>query len=256
MPAEPPRAETMRPDRARSMAVLEAVREKRPRVHCLTNSVARAFTANALLALGAVPSMSHDAAEVGAFVETADALLVNLGTLDAAMLAAMLAALDVAEARGMPWVLDPVFADRSPARVAYTAQFLTRRPAVLRLNEAEAAALGAEDLEAARLAGTIVALSGESDRIFGRNKTCVTDLGDPLMSRVTAIGCALGAVIAAFVSVSDDGLDGVCAAVHVFGAAGSLAGTKAEGPGSFAPAFLDALYALDAASFAETEDGR
>ena len=99
----------MRADLTRSLAVLNAVRGKGRRVHCLTNSVARAFTANVLLVIGAVPSMSHDAPEAGAFVENADALLVNLGTLDAAMRAAMMTAIGVADARGLPWILDPVF---------------------------------------------------------------------------------------------------------------------------------------------------
>lgn len=246
----------MRPDPARSLAVLDAVRGKSPQVHCLTNSVARAFTANVLLAIGAVPSMSHDASEVGAFVDTAEGLLVNLGTLDAAMRAAMVAAIDVAEARGLPWVLDPVFADRSPARAAFAGELLARQPAALRLNEAEAAALGADELDAARHAGTIVALSGEIDRISGPNKTCESDLGDPLMRQVTAMGCALGAVIAAFIATSDDRFDAVCASVHVFGAAGSHAGSFAAGPGSFMPAFLDALFTLDARALSQREEGR
>jgi hydroxyethylthiazole kinase len=250
------RSEFARPDPACSLAVLNAVRGKGPRVHCLTNSVARPFTANVLLSIGAVPSMSHDAPEVGAFVETADALLVNLGTLDAAMRAAMMMAIDAAEARGLPWVLDPVFANRSSPRAEFADELLARRPAALRLNDAETAALGTGNLDAARCAGTIVALSGEIDRISGPQESCQTDLGDPLMRQVTAMGCALGAVIAAFIGVSDDRFDGVCAAVHVFGAAGSLAGSRASGPGSFVPAFLDALFALNAASFAETEKGR
>ncbi len=246
----------MRPDLARSLAVLDAVRGKAPRVHCLTNSVARAFTANVLLAIGALPSMSRDTSEVGAFVDTADALLVNLGTLDAAMRAAMAAATDVAKARGRPWVLDPVFADRSPARAAFAGDLLARRPAVLRLNEAEAAILGADQIAEARQGDTIVALSGEIDRISGQSGTCEIVSGDPLMRKITGMGCALGAVIAAFIATSDDRFEAVCAAVHVFGAAGSLAGSLARGPGSFVPAFLDAIFTLDAKSFAQAEKGR
>lgn len=246
----------MRADAARSLAILDAVRGKNPRVHCLTNSVARAFTANVLLAIGAVPSMSHDASEVGAFVENADALLVNLGTLDAPMRAAMMTAIGVAEARDLPWILDPVFADRSAARAAFAGELLARQPAALRLNEAEVAALDAGNVDTARGGGTIIAETGEIDRISGPHKTCETNLGDPLMRQVTAMGCALGAVIAAFIAVSDDRFNGVCAAVHIFGAAGSLAGSRASGPGSFVPAFLDALFTLDAASLAELEKGR
>ena len=32
--------------------ILERLRERRPRVHCITNAVAQAFTANMLLAVG------------------------------------------------------------------------------------------------------------------------------------------------------------------------------------------------------------
>ncbi|HSG95189.1 MAG TPA: hydroxyethylthiazole kinase [Afifellaceae bacterium] len=246
----------MRADPARSLVILDTVRAKAPRVHCLTNSVARAFTANALLAIGAVPSMSHDAPEVGAFVENAGALLVNLGTLDVAMRAAIMTAIDAAEARELPWVLDPVFADRSSPRAVFANELLARRPAALRLNDAEAAALGAGNLDVQRRASTIIALSGKIDRISGPRAVCDIALGDPLMRRVTAMGCALGAVIAAFIAVPDERFDAVCAAVHVFGAAGSLAGFRASGPGSFVPAFLDALYNLDAKSFADAEKGR
>ena len=38
--------------------LLERVRRTAPRVHCITNAVAQHFTANVLLALGAVPSMT------------------------------------------------------------------------------------------------------------------------------------------------------------------------------------------------------
>ena len=250
------RPDPARPDPALSLGLLEAVRGKNPRVHCLTNSVARAFTANVLLAIGAIPSMSRDTSEVGAFIDTADALLVNLGTLDAAMRAAMVAGIDVAEARGRPWVLDPVFAERSPARAAFAGELLARRPATLRLNEAEVAVLGAGYIAAVRRGGTIVAETGKIDQISGRRETCEIDCGDPLMRQVTAMGCALGAVIAAFIATSDDRFDAVCAAVHVFGAAGSRAGSLACGPGSFVPAFLDALFALDARTLSQIEEGR
>ncbi len=63
-------------------ALLERLRARSPRVHCITNAVAQNFTANVLLAAGAVPSMTLSAEEIGAFVAGADALLVNLGTFD------------------------------------------------------------------------------------------------------------------------------------------------------------------------------
>src|SRR5881227_2629103 len=99
--------------------ILARLRARSPRVHCITNSVAQTFTANTLLAAGAVPSMTLAAQEIGAFVARADALLVNLGTFDAERRAATAAALEVAAERRIPWVLDPVFVDRSEPRAIY-----------------------------------------------------------------------------------------------------------------------------------------
>src|SRR5689334_20454216 len=119
--------------------ILARIRARRPRVHCITNSVAQNFTANMLLAAGAVPSMTTDPAEIREFVASADALLVNLGTLDAVRQAAIKAAL--AETEHMPWVLDPVFVDRALSRATFALELAARRPNVMRLNDAEFAAL-------------------------------------------------------------------------------------------------------------------
>src|SRR2546423_1494447 len=72
--------------------ILARLRVRAPRVHCITNSVAQAFTANTLLAVGAIPSMTLAVDEIGAFVARADALLVNLGTFDEERRAAEVAA--------------------------------------------------------------------------------------------------------------------------------------------------------------------
>ena len=110
-------------------------------MHCITNAVAQTFTANTLLAAGAVPSMTLAADEIGAFVARADALLVNLGTFDEERRAATAAALEVAAERGIPWVLDPVFIDRSAARADYAKSLVAQKPDAVRLNGAEFAAL-------------------------------------------------------------------------------------------------------------------
>ena len=109
--------------------ILERIRARRPRVHCITNAVAQNFTANMLLAAGAVPSMTIAAKEVRAFAARADALLVNLGTFDPERQKASLAAIAVANKAGIPWVLDPVFIDRSPPRAAFAKQLLAKKPA-------------------------------------------------------------------------------------------------------------------------------
>src|ERR1700684_1307426 len=95
--------------------VMARIKSRAPRVHCVTNSVAQAYTANILLAAGAIPSMTISREEIAAFATSADTLLVNLGTFDAERRAAIERALGAARP-GAPWVLDPVFIERSAAR--------------------------------------------------------------------------------------------------------------------------------------------
>ncbi|MTW15313.1 hydroxyethylthiazole kinase [Rhodoplanes serenus] len=234
--------------------VLARLRERRPRVHCITNTVAQAFTANVLLAAGAVPSMTHSAEEVAAFVGSADALLVNLGTLDGERRAAIDLAVDAAVANARPWVLDPVFVDRSPLRRDVAAGLLVRRPAVVRLNETEFAALAAAPAgppETAALAafaaeaGSVVALTGATDRITDGRRLAGVANGHRWMARITAMGCAGAALVAACLAVEDDAWLAAVAGHVVLGVAAERAAVVSSGPGSLAVAILDALSDLD-----------
>jgi hydroxyethylthiazole kinase len=231
--------------------ILMRLRARGPRVHCITNAVAQTFTANTLLAAGAVPSMTLSAGEIGAFVARANALLVNLGTFDAERRAAAAAALQVAAERRIPWVLDPVFIDRSAARADYAKSLVAQKPNAVRLNGAEfAALLGAEPEDAALAAyardtRAVMALTGTVDRIADGAQQTLIENGHPLMARVTAMGCAASALTAAFLAVESDAFKATASALLCFGVAGGLAGERASGPGSFPAALLDALYALD-----------
>jgi hydroxyethylthiazole kinase len=66
------------------------------------------------------------------------------------------------------------------------------------------------------------------------------------MDRVTAMGCAGSALVAAFLAVEPDPITAAASALLVMKVAGATAAAEAHGPGSFVPAFLDAVYALDA----------
>src|ERR687885_1586722 len=89
-------------------ADLAALRERKPLVHQITNYVVMNETANATLALGALPVMAHAREEVEEMVGLAGALVINIGTLSAPWIESMLAAGRAPSARGIPVVLDPV----------------------------------------------------------------------------------------------------------------------------------------------------
>jgi hydroxyethylthiazole kinase len=235
-------------------ALLECLRARSPRVHCITNTVAQNFTANALLAAGCIPSMTLSTEEIGGFVASSDALLVNLGTFDAERRQASEIAIAAAAERGIPWVLDPVFVDRSPARAEFARGLIAMKPAAVRLNHTEFTTLAGAEVSAEALAafarqhGCVVALSGKADLIGDGARVVTIENGHALMSRVTAMGCAGSALLAACLAVGEDAFSASAAAMLMLGVAGEIAAETTKGPGSFAAAFLDALYTLEAPS--------
>ena len=224
---------------AHAAAMLGRLRMDGPRVHCLMNSVVQGLVADGLSALGAIPSMTSSPGEVPHFARKADVLSVNLGTLDDQRRVAIGLALDVAEARAIPWVLDPAHCDYSPPRLALAQELLSRGPSAVRANEAEFAVLEVP-------MGVANIRTGRTDRIALAGQALVVGNGDPLMARVTGTGCLSAAVAAAFLAVDDDRLAACAAAMLVMGVAAEIASDTAQGPGSFKPALLDALHCLDA----------
>lgn len=231
--------------------ILARLRAQGPRVHCITNSVAQSLTANTLLAVGAVPSMTIAADEVGLFVRGAGALLVNLGTLDGDRRAAIGVAIDAAIEDGRPWLLDPVLINRSEPRASYARELVLRKPKMVRLNHAEYLTLTGlqpdKDALARYASGheVVVGLTGATDLVADGTRLIAIANGHPLMSKVTALGCAASSLAAACLAVERDAWCASAAALLVMGVAGEIAAKRARGPGSFAVEFLDALYSLD-----------
>ncbi len=214
----------------RAEEALSKLRSERPLVLCLTNTVAENFTANVLLALGATPAMIHDPEEAAELASKAGAVLVNVGTVTHSQADAMRAAIVAANAAGVPWVLDPVAADRLSFRGGLVREFLQLKPTLVRGNAREMKWVGD--------CGDIVTLAtGPVDRVG--DWTC--DRGHPLLSRVTATGCAQGAVAAAFCAVEKDARVAAVGAARVMALAGEMAVKRAQRPGSFQIALLDAL---------------
>jgi len=232
-------------------ALIERLRVRSPRVHCITNAVAQNFTANVLLAAGAVPSMTLSVDEIGRFVVGADALLVNLGTFDRERREATAIAVGTATDENVPWVLDPVFIDRSAARADFARALVNRAPKAVRLNAAEFTALSgnepARDALAAyaRATKSVIGLSGAIDLVGDGERLAVIANGHVLMAKVTAMGCAASALVAASLGIERDAWLATAAALTIAGVAGELAAEKAAGPGSFAVAFVDTLFNLD-----------
>jgi hydroxyethylthiazole kinase len=69
--------------------------------------------------------------------------------------------------------------------------------------------------------------------------------GSYLQPKITATGCALGALIAAYSAITTPTIACISAHVH-FAIAGKLAFEKVQTVGSFNVAFLDYVYSINA----------
>jgi len=65
--------------------VLERIRTRTPRVHCITNVVAQNFSANMLLAVGAIPSMTIAPDEIVEFAARAEIFAARVDDVRAAL---------------------------------------------------------------------------------------------------------------------------------------------------------------------------
>ncbi len=245
------------------VADLAEVRKKAPLTHVLTNIVVTNWTANVLLAAGASPAMVIAEEEVSEFAAIASGILINVGTITSFDAKAQKAAAIAAQKAGTPWVLDPVAAGFLQFRTEFATELLNYKPTVIRGNASEILALAgavgggkgvdstAQSSEAIPLAkilsqrtGAIVAVSGEVDYITNGKETVAVPGGHILMTKVTGVGCSLGALIAAFLGIQKDPMQAAVSASAVFAIAGLRAAEQSAGTGSFAVAFLDQLSNL------------
>lgn len=243
---------------------LDALRERSPLVHNITNFVVMNVTANILLAVGASPVMAHSPDEVSDMVSLADALVLNIGTLEETWVSAMIEAGRAANDKGIPVILDPVGSGATPYRTRSVGRILDAcRVSVLRGNASEVlslsdlavttkgvdSSLGLTDegvdvcREMAGRLDLVVAVSGEEDCITDGRQTFRVKNGHPMMARVTGLGCGLSATVGAFCAVRpDDIMRSSAAAFGFYGLCGEMASRLSKGPGSFEVAFLDTLY--------------
>ncbi len=257
-------------DAAAAGRCLDMIRQRRPLIHNITNLVVTNSTANALLALGASPAMVEGADEVEEFVAKSATLVVNLGTMSADRAAAMRLAVAAARRAGTPWVLDPVAVGVMRYRSQLARDLLAHAPAAIRGNASEILSLeGSQDGMArgvnssagseaavaaaqrlARATGAAVAVTGATDYVADGNRTASITNGDPMMARVTGLGCTATAIVGACLAVEADRFAATVYGLAITAVAGEIAAARARGPGSLQLELYDALYQMDAATLA------
>jgi hydroxyethylthiazole kinase len=218
--------------------------------------------------------MAHAHEEVKDMASIAQALVLNIGTLEPYWIESMTIALGVALGRGIPVVLDPVGAGATPYRNQALEQLLASgHPTVIRGNGSEIMstanaaiktrgvdssasandALDAARALAARTQGT-VCVSGQTDHILdAQGRHAQLGNGHVWMTRITGVGCSLTALIGAFCVVQPDAWRATTSAMALMAIAGEIAAEQAQaqgqGVGTMAALLLDQLQLLDEATF-------
>ncbi|WP_138294535.1 MULTISPECIES: hydroxyethylthiazole kinase [unclassified Clostridium] len=251
--------------------IAQAVRAQRPLVHHITNYVTVNDCANIALAMGASPVMADDIGEAAEMTGAAQALVLNIGTLNARTVEAMLASGRRANEKGIPIVLDPVGAGATALRNRTAERLLERlKIAVVRGNLSEIKflrGLGAETRgvdaadqdgvperielakELARTFNCVTAITGATDVASDGEKVLRVDNGCAQLSGVTGTGCMSTTLVAGLCGAvrPEDYL--LCAAggVALMGLAGELALEKegGKGFGYFHMGIIDAIGRMD-----------
>lgn len=251
---------------------LEQVRSKSPLIHNITNYVVMNNTANALLSIGASPVMAHAKDEVAEMAGIASALVINIGTLDAAWVDSMIIAGKTASAKNTPIILDPVGVGATSYRTKVCKQIINEcKPTIIRGNASEIMALcnsnvktkGVDSTDSSETAldtakllaqqtNAIVVISGQTDYITDGTNVETVNNGNPMMARVTGMGCTASAMVATFAAINNNPFKAGIHAMTVMGIAGEIAASKSKGNGSLQVNFLDELYNLSAETIQKT----
>ncbi|KGQ71484.1 hydroxyethylthiazole kinase [Chelonobacter oris] len=247
---------------------LNRIRQQNPLIHNITNIVVANYVANGLLALGASPIMSSAIEEMEELPAICNALVINIGTLTAEQVNAMLSAGKAANRHHIPVVLDPV----GVGATTFRRQIVTRLLAeisfsAIRGNAAEMACLANADWQSKgvdvgkgeadlnEIANTLaqqyqctVVISGEVDVVSDGRQLANIRNGTALFPKITGSGCLLSAVCGAFLAVApQDGFNAALEACTAYAIAGELAAQPLlpQQHGQFYTALLDHLAALD-----------
>ncbi|MCM3720628.1 hydroxyethylthiazole kinase [Solibacillus isronensis] len=206
---------------------LQVIHKNQPLVHCITNYVVANFTANGLLAVGASPVMADAIEEVGEMAAQANALLLNMGTLNERTIESMKKAGLSANMHNTPLVFDPVGVGATKFRAETAQQLLDLlKINVIRCNIGEMAALagvnwaskgvdsGKGDIDVAvtakKLANNyqcIVIVTGEQDVITDGIRVEFVEGGHEKVTKMTGSGCLLSAFCAAVLANSKEPFD-------------------------------------------------
>ena len=245
---------------------LEKVRAQKPVIHHLTNWVTIYDCANIVKVFGASPVMAHAMEEVAEMAGIASALVLNIGTLTADFVEAMLLAAKAANRKGIPVVLDVCGAGATKFRDESCFKLLDgARVDIIKGNASEIARIAGENVQTkgvdasaveknlqevaiglARKRDCTVVITGVEDIVADEKRVLLVKNGCPMMANIVGTGCMAASVIGTFAAVEKDLVAASAAGLVCYEVAAEIAARDAKGPGSFKEKLYDAVFNLDA----------
>jgi hydroxyethylthiazole kinase len=248
--------------------IVDAVRETRPLVDCITNYITTNDCANILLSFGASPAMVDVVGEAYNFARISGALYINFGTYIQDQENSAVEAVLGARAAKRPIVVDPVGCGAIRGRIGILAHLHEIAGIdIIKGNGGEIMTLAGKDVQVkgvdsgeetggieeavtalAQKYHCVVAATGKVDVISDGKRLARVSNGVEMLTKITGAGCMLGALCgataAAAARIGGDMFAATIAAVAAMGIAGELAYEKAQLPGSFRVALIDSIYGI------------
>ncbi len=245
-------------------SLIDRVRTKNPIVLNLANLVTIDKVADAVSAVGASPIMSVEPTEADEMVALANALSINLGTINEHQATQIRTVLRAATPL-KPLVLDPVAVSAIPSRLEFAHSLLNDfHFDAIRGNTSHGIDAGKVPNQVqiaetcARRYHSIVVLTGETDIITDGQVVYENPFSAEMLTMNVGSGDMLSSIIAAFLGTTTNTWDACIVATVLVSAAGVLANRYSVGLGSWQVQFFDQLSIMDTKVllefFAESED--
>ncbi len=244
---------------------LQAVRDKKPLVHHLTNWVTIYDCAQVVKSFGASPVMAHAPEEAAAMAGLASALVLNIGTLTTEFIESMKSAARAANGRGIPVVLDVCGAGATSFRDHKSFELLKEaRIDIIKGNASEMARIAGRDVRTRGVDSAVVredlqdiarflamerectvVITGREDIVADPRSMFIVRNGDEMMAHVVGTGCMAASVIGTFAGASPHDVTAAAAAgLSCYEIAAELAVKGCDGPASFKERLLDSVFRL------------
>jgi hydroxyethylthiazole kinase len=245
---------------------LQAVRDKRPLVHHITNWVTIFDCAQVVKSFGASPVMAHAPEEAEAMTGLGSALVLNIGTLTTDIVDTMKLSAVAANRKGIPIVLDVCGAGATAFRDRKCLEILdAAKIDVIKGNGSEIARVAGQasqtkGVDAGEVAADLrevavslsaarsctVVITGAEDIVAGQGKVFLVRNGHPMMANLVGTGCMAASVIGTFAGATPEQIpEAAAAGLACYEIAAEQAVKKSDGPSSFRQQLFDCIFRLD-----------